>query len=282
MRSVVALTAVGLVALVAAAPQDTRPPDELIRAGNAAVGRGEFDAAEKLYAAAEERTTDPGLVAFNKAAAHFHRREYAAAEQHYTRALDDAAAPAERRARALYNRGVCLVKRERAGLGEYRTAIDSFERCLGMAPADPGLVADARHNLELAKLLWAAARAKERKKPLPNEPTDDEPPQPQPPRPDPAYDPFDPANGGPDGGPRYAGGTEPLGSASKGGTPRGTDAKTGGKGNQPVLANADRLPEWTDRQVREYLDRLAGRLAKDRRGTAVLTAPAERPNVKDW
>lgn len=280
MRSGVGLALVAMTALMAAAPREDRSPDELIRAGNAAVARGDFAAAEKLYAAAEERTTDPGLVAFNMATAHFHRREYRDAEQHYTRALDDADAPPERRAKALYNRGVCLLKR--GGLSEYRTAIDSFERCLAMAPADAVLVADARHNLELAKLLWVEARAKERKKPLPNEPTADEPPQPLPQRPDPAYDPFAPENIGADGGPWYAGGTEPLGSGAKGGAPRGTDQKTGGKGNQPVLANADKLPEWTDRQVREYLDHLALRLAKDRRGTAVLTAPADRPNVKDW
>jgi hypothetical protein len=49
-----------------------------------------------------------------------------------------------------------------------------------------------------------------------------------------------------------------------------------------VLTNADKLPEWNDRQVREFLDHLSGRLARDRRDTAALTAPAERPNVKDW
>lgn len=281
MRRAAVPLLVVVAGLTAAAPRDDRPPDDLIRAGNAAVARGDLAAAEKLYAAAAERTTDPGLVAFNQATVHFRRREYRDAEQHYTRSLDDLAAPPDRRAKALYNRGVCLIKR--GGLTEYRTAIDSFERCLATAPADAGLVADARHNLELAKLLWAEARAKERKKPLPNEPTADEPPQPLPQPPDLPYDPFGPENFGTEGGPRTANGAvEPAGRPANGGTPRGTDRQTGGKGNQPVLADADKLPEWTDRQVREFLDHLAGRLADDRRGTAALTAPAEWPNVKDW
>ena len=268
------------LAVIAAAPSSERTPEEWLREANAAVARGDFDAAEKLYMLAEDRTQDPGLVAFNKGYAHFRRREFDRAEQHYTRALDDRDCPPERRANALYNRGVCLLSQ--GGLAKLRAAIDSFERCLAMDPAEPRLVGDARHNLELAKLMWAEARAKERKKPLPNEPTDDEPPTPQPTRPEvPQYDPFAPENLGTESGRRY-GGAESLGPQAKGGTPKGTDQTTGGKGNQPVLANADRLPDWNDQQVREYLDHLAGRLARERRGTAVLTAPAERPNVKDW
>lgn len=269
-----------LVVLAAASPKDDRAPDDLIRAGNAAVLRGDFAAADKLYEAAEDRTQDPGLVAFNKGYAHFHRREYDKAEQHYTRALDDRDAPPDRRANALYNRGVCQLRV--GGLGKLRSAIDSFERCLAAHP-EAALAADARHNLELAKLLWVEARAKERTKPLPGDPADDQPPQPLPPRPEMnQYDPFGPDGTGPDAGSRYAGGAEPGGAAPKGATPRGTDQTTGGKGHQPVLSNADKLPDWTDRQVREYLDGLSGRLARERRGNAVLTAPAERPAVKDW
>jgi hypothetical protein len=279
MRSMVVLSLVAVL-LVAASPRDDRSSHDLICAGNAAVGRGEWADADALFAAAEERTADPGLVAFNRAAVFFHRRQFDLAEQHYTRSLDDADAPPDRRANALYNRGVCLVKQ--GGLTKLRTAIDSFERCLAVAPADPVLVADAKHNLELAKLLWVEARAKERKKPLPNELSGDDPPQPQAQMPELPYDPFGPENGGTEFGTGAGNGaTEQVG-RRPGGPPRGTDQQTGGKGHQPVIQNADKLPEWTDRQVREYLDQLAGRLAADRRGTAALTAPAERPNVKDW
>src|SRR5688572_15489442 len=105
-RAALFLTA---AALVSAAPAD--PPDELVRRGNAAFRSGDPFAAVKLYAAAGERTDDPGLVAFNAAAALFDQGEYREAELHYLRALDDRAAPPDRRAKALYNRGVCLVKR---------------------------------------------------------------------------------------------------------------------------------------------------------------------------
>src|SRR5262245_10932041 len=87
------------------------PPDELVRQGNAAFRAGDAAAAGRLYAAAVEYTADPGLVAFNTAAVLFEQGEYRDAELHYVRALDDKAAPPDRRAKALYNRGVCIVKR---------------------------------------------------------------------------------------------------------------------------------------------------------------------------
>ena len=52
--------------LLAAAPAES--PEDLIRRANAAFLAGERDEADRLYAAAEERTADPGLVAFNRAA----------------------------------------------------------------------------------------------------------------------------------------------------------------------------------------------------------------------
>jgi hypothetical protein len=44
-------------------------PDDLVRQGNAAYARGRFADALDLYTRAEERTTDPGLIAFIKDAA---------------------------------------------------------------------------------------------------------------------------------------------------------------------------------------------------------------------
>jgi tetratricopeptide (TPR) repeat protein len=254
----------------------------MIRAGNAAVARGEFDKADEWYAAAEERTPDPGLVAFNKANALFHRDRFTEAERHYTRALDDADSPPARRASALYNRGVCLLKQ--GGLAKLRAAIESFDRCLAGSPDDAALVADARHNLELAKLLWVEARAREQKKPLPNDPPPDSPPDPRPERPTPqTLDPFgeqdqltadrSQQNGGP---------PEAIRGAGKGSTPRPTDEQTAGKGKAPVLGKEDKLPDLTPDQVRQYWEGLAVRVANDRRTTAALTAPPERPNVKDW
>lgn len=270
-----------LAVLVAASPRADVSTEELIRAGNAAVTRGEFQKAEEWYAAAEERTADPGLVAFNKANTLFHRDRFADAERHYTRALDDADSPSARRASALYNRGVCLLKQ--GGLTRLRSAIESFDRCLAGSPEDAALVADARHNLELAKLLWVEARAREQKKPLPNDPPPDSPPDPRPERPTPqTLDPFGQQDQfTSDRGPQAGGPPDAIRGAGRG-TPRATDEQTAGKGNAPVLGKEDRLPDLTPDQVRQYLEGLAVRVANDRRATAALTAPPERPNVKDW
>src|SRR5687768_5454579 len=123
-RAALLLTA---AALASAAPAD--PPDDLVRRGNAAFRGGDPAAAGKLYAAAAERTDDPGRVAFNAAAALFDQGEYREAEVHYLRALDDRAAPPDRRAKALYNRGVCLVKRA-TDLPALRSAVSCFEQAL--------------------------------------------------------------------------------------------------------------------------------------------------------
>ena len=65
-------------------------PDVLLRRANAAFAAGDVDTAESLYTDAEERTGDPGLIAFNKAAVLFARHDYYGAEVHYARTLDDA------------------------------------------------------------------------------------------------------------------------------------------------------------------------------------------------
>src|SRR5262245_43565913 len=85
--------------LVSAAPG----PDveDLVRQGNEAFAQKDYAAAVKFYEQAEERTPDPGLVAFNKAAALFRLERYREAELSYQRCLEDGEAPETRRARAL-------------------------------------------------------------------------------------------------------------------------------------------------------------------------------------
>ena len=55
------------VFLLAAAPLATETPDDLIRRANEALRAGDAETADQLYTTAEERTADPGLVAFNRA-----------------------------------------------------------------------------------------------------------------------------------------------------------------------------------------------------------------------
>jgi tetratricopeptide (TPR) repeat protein len=143
------------VVLVGAAPAVA--PDDLVRQGNAAFERGAYDAAVRLYTQAEARLTDPGLVAQNKAASLYRLGHYAEAEFYYRLCLQDATGP--RRARALYGRGNALLHTARGSPKVLREAVRCYEQCLELDDLDPELADNARHNLELAKLLWLKARA---------------------------------------------------------------------------------------------------------------------------
>jgi hypothetical protein len=249
----------------------------LIRLGNQAYLRGNFDAAERHYAAAVERTTDPGLVAFNRAAVAVQTGDPREAELHYIRTLDDRAAPPDRRAKALYNRGVCLLARG-GSTAVYRSAIACFEQSLELFAVSDPLAADARHNLELAKLLWAKARTTEKTPPNPND-LPPELPDPLPPEdgtgPDPGADPLGPGSQ-PGLRPEAVPGQPP------GGTPRETNQKAPGAGNLPVVLDADRPQPLTPEDTRAILERVAERLEKDREATARLLTGPERPDVRDW
>lgn len=264
---------------LAAAPPPSESPEELIRLGNAAYLRGDLDAADRLYQAAAERTTDPGLVAFNRAAVAVRRGEVREAELDYLRALDDRAAPPDRRAKALYNRGVCLLARG-GSAGVYRSAIACFEQSLDLFATGDPLAADARHNLELAKLLWGKARASERTPPKPSDLPPDVP-EPPPPKPEegtgeePGSEPA-----GPGGQPGVR--TEPAHAPSPGGKPHETHRQAPGAGNLPVVLDADRPQPLSPEDTRAILQRVAERLERDRKATDRLLAGPERPDVKDW
>src|SRR6516225_7775579 len=83
-------------------------PDELARQGNAAFERGDYELALKHYEQAEERSHDPGLIAFNEGAALYRTGRYRTAEMHYRRALEGA--HGRRRARALHDLGNSLLQ----------------------------------------------------------------------------------------------------------------------------------------------------------------------------
>ncbi|MFO0848447.1 MAG: tetratricopeptide repeat protein [Gemmataceae bacterium] len=257
--------------MVAAAPTRDADPDELTRTASAAFQRGNLTEADRLYQLAGERTRDPGLVAFNRAAVFVARGELWEAERHYLRALDDCEAPTERRAKASYNRGVCLLGRG-GPAAVYRSAIAAFEQALDLLPGDDPLDADARHNLELAKLLWLKAREKEKARPRPS----DLPPDlfPEPPR--------LPETGGsedPGGTEASVGGPDPGGTAAG---QAGAGRKTPGAGNLPVLQDGDQPQPLSPPAARAHLRGLADRLASDRHKTARLLVGPERPNVRDW
>jgi tetratricopeptide (TPR) repeat protein len=142
--------------MVSAAP----PPDAMtfVRLGNEAYDRGEDEAALKFFEQAEDTTDDPGLVSFNKAAVLYRLERYGDAAQHYQRCLDDGTIPANRKARAYFQLGNAYVRQAKGSQrGPLEKAIDAYRLCLLMKETDGDLRTDARHNLELARLLWLKA-----------------------------------------------------------------------------------------------------------------------------
>src|SRR5713101_7133385 len=89
----------------------TSVPEDLLRRGNALYERGDYVGAAAAYAEAEARITDPGLAAFNKAAALYQKGLYRDAELAYRCCLEDAVGP--RRTFALYGLGTALVRQGR-------------------------------------------------------------------------------------------------------------------------------------------------------------------------
>jgi len=142
---------------VGAVPSDSA---DLTQRANAAFAAGDFAGALAHYERAEERTPDPGLIAFNKGATLYRLGRWREAQLCYLRCLEDQQAPPPRRARALYDLGNSLM---RAGADEksaatLELAIKFYRICL-TDPAGKELQGQARHNLELARLLWNEVRA---------------------------------------------------------------------------------------------------------------------------
>ncbi|HEY2787058.1 MAG TPA: hypothetical protein VGJ05_19005, partial [Fimbriiglobus sp.] len=174
----------------------------------------------------------------------------------------------------------CLLKRG-GPASVYRTAISCFETSLDAGLFGATQTADAKHNLELAKLLWAEARLKDAAPDRPNDPPPEEKPDVPPPKPD---------AGPTQTGPEAAIGPEGVGPAPRGGPAPGpadgqpipTDQQSAGSGTLPVLADADGVQKLTPEDTQTYLARIAIRLAKDRRDTARLVAGPDRKGVRDW
>jgi tetratricopeptide (TPR) repeat protein len=279
------LLALPALALLAAGPAaESEPPDDLIRRANAAFLRGDTEAADSLYAAAAERTGDPGLVAFNQAAVLYQKGEFYPAEVQYARVLDDKACPPDRAARAWFNRGTCLLRRG-GGTGVYRSAVACFEHCLDSSATDETLRADARHNLELAKRLWMEANRKAARPENPNTPPPEERPESQPPPGGADQDPTNPADteAGP-GAKNLAQSARPVpGAVPKNGSPREASTPTAGNNRklQP-LDDTDQAQPLSPEDTREYLRRTDERLRDERRKMLRLLSGPDRPGVRDW
>jgi hypothetical protein len=165
------LTVLTALSLISGEPNP--PVEPLMRQGDAAFMRQDYPSAVKLYEEAESSTHDPGLVSFNKAAAYYRARQYREAIECYRRCLDDDQAPSDRRASAHFHLGNALFRQ--AGDGDadlFKQSASAYRACLREPGLSATLRADARHNLELAQMLWLQAMQKQKEK-SPAQPEDE-------------------------------------------------------------------------------------------------------------
>jgi tetratricopeptide (TPR) repeat protein len=244
------------LALFAATPPDAEP---LVREGNAAYAAEDYEAALTYYEQAERGATDPGLVAFNRAAACFRMGRFAEAVAGYRQCLDDDQAPAARRARAQYDLGTALLRQSGGTSASLlRQAVSALRGCLALPNLEPDLAKDARHNLELAQLLWLRARAAGNDDPEEGGPAADPDAKSQRPG---GADPQQKNNGKSEGG-------EPQeGQPGDAGNPQAGD---GAKdklqaGPLQVLPDSDDVRPIPPAEAEEQLERILTRIARERR-----------------
>jgi Ca-activated chloride channel family protein len=253
--------------------------EEFIRQGNAAFARGDFATAVDFYRAAEDGVTDPGLVAFNEATGLYHLGHYREAELHYRYARADATGL--RLARLLYNLGNCLLQQAQdRDARRLKEAVGCFELCLQQQAADEVLVADARHNLELARLLWLKAKSRKESgaERTGEQENDNELPRNEQDaniRSDPARTAMLDKRG--------KQGALAVAQPDPGATPTGTDqTPPPGKGNLPTLPDTDDLAPLSTEDAAEYLKQAATRILRERQDHLRQTVPTMPSSVKDW
>jgi tetratricopeptide (TPR) repeat protein len=275
-RSVRHAGAAATLAIVALCQLSAAPADDAARqveSGNAAFLRGDFSAAVDHYTRAEERTKDPGLVAFNKATALYRLGQYRDAEVHYLRCVETAAA--ERRMRALYNAANAIV--QQTGVSDAKrleTAIGYYENALRLGPAGE-FADDVQSNLELAQTLLAKARIAEDQPPR-NDPRDSSA------KPPPEHTPNkqDMMRADNADGPQHRVGKNTA-KASR------NDAAIDqlplpGAGNLPVLPDQGEPVRLSNEDTTKYLEEMEARVRQERTEHRRRSMRAPDPRVRDW
>jgi Ca-activated chloride channel family protein len=263
--------------LVSAAPPKlstpSSPVDHLIQKGNGAYEKEDFPEALKLYEQAEERSLDPGLVAFNKGAALYRLKRYAEAARHFQRAVEDKQGPLLRQARGYYDLGNCLVKQAQpTDVKILEQAVDSYRECLALAPEDDGLVTDARHNLELATLLWLKAKTAARDKPNNGDSKED-------PKPKGKEEKDSGTQIGKEKGPGSK--EEKVEKTGDGPEAKGGQKKLATPGKILNLPDEDQLVKLPPEDTAALLEQAAQRIQNERRDYRRQSGPAS-DGVKDW
>ncbi len=260
------------------------PPDDWLRRGNAAFERGDYATALECYAQAVPLAADPGMVAFDQAAAYYRLELFGEAEAAYRRCLEDAAGP--RRLRALYGlaNAQAQMGRERLGrsaVAKLSEAVKNYKTCIQEAPNDAEgqeTAANARHNLSIVEPLLAqkaADPANDDGRSGPNNPRED------PSRPRNTGDgPGTPGDQGQSpSGPRGTPG--PNTPVPPDGQPQPSDQAQPGKGNLPPLLDDKNAPPLDANQAADYLQRNLDRIRRDQANRQPPTA-GSRKGVRDW
>jgi tetratricopeptide (TPR) repeat protein len=276
-----------LLALAVLGASPRPDPEALLREAAAAYERRDYAAAVSLYEQAEVRTTDPGLVAFNLAAAKYCLA--LAAEGGSPQALQEAErlyrcclAPDDPRwTRALYGLGNCLLqKAPDAKAANLKAAIDCYERCLRDPKVDAGLAAHARYNLQKARLLLAQFQPPAGGSPEEKQGGDDGDTNPRPPERQPLHDPG--GDPGAEGRADPNGGATPA-QAEPGQTPlRADEPPPPGAGNlEPVPDRSEPTP-LSPHDAAEHLKRATRRILEERQAHRQGRARPPAPGVRDW
>lgn len=270
-RTKAASLIIAMLAICAISAVDHPEAESLVRRGTDAYARQEYEEAIKFFDQAERLTHDPGWVSFNKAAAFYRLEKYRDAIDGYRRSLEDDAAPAERRARALFNLGNALVKHAAQEPQPLAEAVATYRACLTEPNLPAPLRSDARHNLEIAQLLWlkaVQAQPKEGDPPKKKEATyPEKPDEKEPNTGKTAYDvPVDP---------------RPGQQVSKG------DRKPGGKSKElssqalMTLPDTEQVQPLSPEMTLAQIEAHARRIAEARRGHRNPPGPVSL-STKDW
>jgi len=260
-------------------------PEELVRQGNAAFAAQDYEQALQHYAQAEKTTQNPGLVAFNQGTALYRLGRFREAQLHFLRCVDEA--DAARRPVILYNLGNAILQQATAGndLALFREAVETLTRCAAQPGIDPDLRLSARHNLELAKLLWLQARIARGndKEPEPgNTPDPQPPPMPKTPELEKTQDGSDPEPGS---NPKPAfekDNRKTVQEKKDDQKPIPTDERAPGTGKVPPPVDMRDLHAMTPEDATTNLERAAERIRQERAAYRLRAAPVPARGVPDW
>jgi hypothetical protein len=286
-RSRPALAAAALVALVFLGAATIPDPQTFVKDGEAAAARGDYAAAAALYKRAEERTTEPGEVAYRLAVVKYQLgagansgKDLSEAEELFRCCL---ARNNRHRPAALFGLGNCLLlKAKGRDLDLVRSAIEAYEQSLREAggSGEPN-ADDVRHNLERAKLLALQLLAPATRQ--------DEPEPPKVPD-----DPRNPPKSKPDD-PNPTGGNDPTGSGRPDphGKPLSVKPDAGNKAietpeTMPGVGKLTPIPDLADHaplppaEALRHLESATKRVLEERQSYRLQKARPAAPGVRDW